>query len=88
MFLWTESLVFRKNTGDLVGYVDYGDASVTNLSKNGGSIASHVLAFYLRGACLWLHLSLKLSIMYEEKVQDNSRFQNSTSLYVLPKIYF
>ena len=83
--------MFRNNTGDLVGYVDYGGASVTNLSKNCESIASHVLAFYLRGACLWLlqALSLKLSIMYEEKVRDNSSFQNSrpTTLYALVKLY-
>ena len=45
-----DSLVWDKHTGDLIGYVDLGDAEVNYATlKNAEVIASHVLVFLIRG---------------------------------------
>ncbi|XP_078495476.1 LOW QUALITY PROTEIN: uncharacterized protein LOC144750569 [Ciona intestinalis] len=45
----SENVVFKKETGELVGYVDFGDEQLTSLSSNENCIANHVLVLYLRG---------------------------------------
>ena len=44
-----ESLLYRKDTGDLIGFVDYGSEVITNLSNRAGTLAENVLAFNVRG---------------------------------------
>ena len=45
-----EDLVWDKNTGELIGYVDLGDAELTYTTmKNAGTIASHILVFLICG---------------------------------------
>ena len=43
-----EDLVWDKNTGELIGYVDLGDPELTYATmKNAGTVASHVLVFLI-----------------------------------------
>ena len=46
------NLVFDKNSGDLVGFIDLGDpmTNYANLQED-DTIATHVLAFLARGLC-------------------------------------
>ena len=45
-----EDLVWDKNTGELIGYVDLGDPELTYTTmKNAGTIASHILVFLICG---------------------------------------
>ena len=45
-----EDLVWDKNTGELIGYVDLGDPKLTYTTmKNAGTVASHVLVFLICG---------------------------------------
>ena len=45
-----EDLVWDKNTGELIGYVDLGDPELTNTTmKNAGTVTSHVLVFLICG---------------------------------------
>ena len=52
-----ENLVWDKHTGDLIGYVDFGDAELNcaTLEKS-TDIATHALVFYF--AVLLTHLNL------------------------------
>ena len=44
------NLVFDKNTGQLIGFTDFGDSTInyTTFEKQ-DELASHVLAFFIRG---------------------------------------
>ena len=55
------NLVFDKNTGQLIGFTDLGD-SITNYAtfEKQDNLASHVLAFFIRG----LTTNLKFSFSY------------------------
>ncbi|XP_039249463.2 uncharacterized protein LOC120327129 [Styela clava] len=44
-----EDLVFKSSTGEVTGYVDFGNECINNLSKSYNRIANHVLAIYVRG---------------------------------------
>ena len=44
-----ESLLYQKDAGDLISFVDYGSEAITNLSNCAGALAKNVLAFYVRG---------------------------------------
>ena len=45
-----EYLVWDKNTGELIRYVDLGDPELTYTTvKNAGTVASHVLVFLICG---------------------------------------
>ena len=46
------NLVFDKNSGDLVGFIDFGDpmTNYANLQED-DTIATHALAFLARGLC-------------------------------------
>ena len=48
-----ENLVFDKTSGELIGYIDLGDPLTTfaNVDENTDPIASHALAFLVRGLC-------------------------------------
>ena len=43
-----ENLVWDKHTGDLIGYVDFGDAELNYATLQKSNIATHVLVFLLR----------------------------------------
>lgn len=53
------NLVFDKNTGELIGFVDLGDPDVNfgTLEKQ-DEIATHALVFLVRGMCTYLKFSL------------------------------
>ena len=56
-----EDLVFNKHTGELVGFVDLGDADLNfSTFKKVENVASHCMVFYLRG----LASDLKFSMAY------------------------
>ena len=46
-----ENLVFDKSSGELIGFIDLGDPLTTfaNVNEDSDQIASHVLAFLVRG---------------------------------------
>jgi hypothetical protein len=48
-----ENLVFDKTSGELIGYIDLGDPLTTfaNVDEDTDQIASHALAFLVRGLC-------------------------------------
>ena len=48
-----ENLVFDKTSGELIGYMDLGDPLTTfvNINEDTDPIASHPLAFLVRGLC-------------------------------------
>ena len=48
-----ENLVFDKTSGELIGYIDLGDPLTTfaNVDEDTDPIASHALAFLVRGLC-------------------------------------
>ncbi len=48
-----ENLVFDKTSGELIGYIDLGDPLTTfaNVDEDTDPIASHTLAFLVRGLC-------------------------------------
>ena len=46
---YQENLVWDKHTGDLIGYVDFGDAELNYATlQKSTNIATHVLVFLLR----------------------------------------
>ena len=48
-----ENLVFHKTSGELIGYINLGDPLTTfaNMDEDTDPIASHALAFLVRGLC-------------------------------------
>ena len=47
-----ENLVFHKYTGELIGFIDLGDADINYVTlKDRQKLASHVLVFLLTGIC-------------------------------------
>ncbi len=48
-----ENLVFDKTSGELIGFIDLGDPLTTfaNVDEDSDQIASHALAFLVRGLC-------------------------------------
>ena len=51
-----ENLVFDKTSGELIGFIDLGDPLTTfaNVDEDSNQIASHALAFLVRGLCTHL----------------------------------
>ncbi len=51
-----ENLVFDKTSGELIGFIDLGDPLTTfaNVDEDSDQIASHALAFLVRGLCTHL----------------------------------
>ena len=56
-----ENLIFDKHSGQLIGYVDLGDADLNYCTfKNVDDLSSHALVYYIRG----LASNLKFSLAY------------------------
>ena len=73
-----ENLVFDKTTGELIGFIDLGDPLTTfaNVEEENTPIASHALAFLVRGLCT----NLKHVVAYYFK-------GNVTSFQLLPLLW-
>ena len=44
-----EDLAYCSATGDIVGFVDFGDAELASFTAANDSVATHVLAVFMRG---------------------------------------
>ena len=44
-----KDLAYCSATGDIVGFVDFGDAELASLTAANDSVATHVLAVFMRG---------------------------------------
>ena len=47
--LCVEEIAYCSATGDIVGYVDFGEESLTSCSKSKEEMATHMLAVFVRG---------------------------------------
>ena len=47
--LYLENIAFSSTSGDIVGYVDFDDQTLTALAHSKDAVATHMLAFFLRG---------------------------------------
>lgn len=56
---FSEELVYRSSTDEIIGYVDYGNETYNDLSKNGSKVSNHVLAVYVRGGRATVHLGYR-----------------------------
>ena len=63
VLLHLEDIAFSASSGDIVGYVDFDDEAITAMSHSKDSVATHMLAFFLRGKLFALfHLTAFHSI--------------------------
>ena len=57
-----EDLAYCSATGDIVGFVDFGDAELASLTAANDSVATHVLAVFMRGI-VFHHLGFRYFIV-------------------------
>ena len=63
VLLHLEDIAFSASSGNIVGYVDFDDEAITAMSHSTDSVATHMLAFFLRGKLFALfHLTALYSI--------------------------
>ena len=72
-----QSLVFHKHSGELIGYVDYGDPEKDfSTFDNEDDLATHVMVYYVRG----LASDLKFALEYFAT-------RNIYSIYIMPTFW-
>ena len=48
-YVFLEDLAYCSATRDIVGFVDFGDAELASLTAANDSVATHVLAVFMKG---------------------------------------
>lgn len=52
IFSFAEDLVFQSSSGNVIGFVNYGNDDINSFSSVSDNVASHMLAVFVRGKCV------------------------------------